>query len=455
MKRALVAAVCICMMGVAIATAQNSSEHWVATWGTAQNPARIPAPARATQSTPAAPTPAPATPAATTPPIPIAPEMAPKSSVVQRRYNLPPAVSEFNNQTLRQTLRTSIGGDAIRIRFYNAFGSPTLTLGAVHVALHAKDSEIVPSSDHAVTFSGKPGATIYAGQVLISDPLKMTVAPLADLAVSLYLPSDTMAPTTHGLGLRSAYTSGPGDFTSAQTIDHPLSVSMAYYWLEGVDVLAPADAAAIVTFGDSITDGDQSTPGIDAPWPSVLAARLQANKGTEHIAVVNEGISGNRVLGDNGSGLSRFAHEAIEVPGVKWITVLEGINDINGATRSLPPNTSFSADDLIAAYQQFIAAAHEHGIQVIGCTITPEGGSSSYKDAGETIRVAANDWIRAPGHFDAVVDFDKVMRNASDAKRFSDAAESPDLLHPGDAGYKMMGDAFDLKMFAGTTARGK
>jgi lysophospholipase L1-like esterase len=435
-------------------SAVPAGEHWVATWGAAQTPARIPAPARATQpgAPPAAPA-APANPAPNTAPaIPVAPEVAPPSQTVQRRYNLPAMVRGLSNQTVRMSLRASIGGDTVRIRLYNTVGAPTLNLGAAHIALHGKDSAIVPGSDRALMFNGKASATMYGGQLLVSDPVKLMVAPLADLSVSLYFPGETGPPTNHALGLRPTYTSAPGDFTGAAEIANPASVTEAYYWLEGVDVLAPEDAAAIVTFGDSITDGDQSTPGADAMWPAILAQRLHANKGTERIAVVNEGISGNRILGDNSSGLSRFEEEAIDVPGVKWITILEGINDINAASRANP--VTLSADDLTAAYHQMIEIAHEHGIKMIGCTITPEGGSSSFRDAGEPIREAANTWIRTSGEFDAVVDFDKVMRDANDPQRFSSAAESPDLLHPGDAGYKMMAGAFDLKMFVPAAMRG-
>ena len=183
-----------------------------------------------------------------------------------------------------------------------------MTVGAAHVALHAKDSAIVLGSDRVLTFAGKPTATMYAGQLLVSDPVKLTVPPLADLAVSLYFPGDTGAPTTHPLGLQPAYTSGPGDFTGSTEIADPISMTLAYYWLEGVDVLAPANAAVVVTFGDSITDGDQSTPETNAMWPAILAERLHANAGTQHIAVVNEGISGNRILGDNVSGLVRLSN---------------------------------------------------------------------------------------------------------------------------------------------------
>lgn len=443
----------------------SANLHWVETWGTAETPARTAPPAALAGRRPQPAPPPAALQNRLATPIPIAPEMAPASNTAagggtpQRRYNLPRAESKFDNQTVRMFFRVSIGGSTIRLRFYNAFGSQAVTIGAAHVALHARASGIVPGSDRALTFSGKPTATMYAGQMLVSDPVKLKVSPLGELAVSLYFPQETGAPTYHPLGLQPTYTSAAGDFTSAAEITDPTSVTEAYYYVAGVDVAAPANAEAIVTFGDSITDGDQSTPGANAMWPAILAERLQANAATRNVAVVNEGISGNRILGDNVSGLSRFRLQALDVPGVKWITVLEGINDINAAIRAKAAAAegrggelaSFSAEDLIAAYQQMIEEAHMRGIKVIGCTLTPYGESSGYKDEGEAIREAANTWIRTSGRFDAVVDFDKVTRDATNTKNFSAAADSPDMLHPGDAGYKMMGDAFKLAMFAPTT----
>ena len=178
---------------------------------------------------------------------------------------------------------------------------------------------------------------------------------------------------------------------------------------------------------------------------------MLADRRTAHVGVVNTGISGNRLLGDNNSGLARFAAHAVTVPGVRWITLLEGINDITAATRTQPPGSppppAFTADDLIAAYRQVIAAAHLHGIKAIGCTLTPFGGSSVFTAAGEAIRAKANDWIRTSGAFDAVVDFDAATRDAADPTRFRAEADSPDLLHPGDGGYRLMAEAFDLAIF--------
>jgi lysophospholipase L1-like esterase len=282
------------------------------------------------------------------------------------------------------------------------------------------------------------------------------------VAVSLYLPADAGVPTSHRFGLRPTYVSPPGNYAGAAEMPAASTTMESYYWLAGVDVLAPAEGGTLVTFGDSITDGDQSTPDTNRMWPALLAARLQAKAATKHIAVVNAGISGNRLLGDNNSGLVRFVQHALNVPGVRWVTILEGINDISGATRRPPAAAAgatttpaptaaaappLTAEDLIGAYRQMIEAAHHRGVNVIGCTITPFGGSSTFTDRGEAIRVAVNDWIRTSGAFDAVVDFDAATRDRADARRFRAEADSPDLLHPGDGGYRLMADAVDLAIF--------
>ena len=427
----------LCIFFVATALPQTTgSEHWVATWATAQQLAVTGgfggrgAAASSGGVTPIAPSP-PAPPAPGTP---------------QRRFPVPPTLAALNNQTVRMVVRTSIGGNRVRIRVSNAVGGASVVLGAAHIAIRAKDSAIVPASDRVLTFSGRSSPTIYAGQVLISDPVSLTLPPLTDVAVSLYFPRQTSPQTNHRFALHDTYISKEGDFTAQTSIADPASVMQSYYFLAGVDVMAPADAATVVTFGDSITDGDQSSLSTNSEWPAVLAARLQANKATAHIAVVNAGISGNRILGDNGGGMVRLFHDALDLPGVKWITLLEGINDISGGARQTGPN-AFSADDLIAAYKQVIEMAHGAGVRVIGCTLTPFGGSSAYSDHGEEIRSAANAFIRS-GAFDAVIDFDAAVRDAADPKRFRKEADSPDLLHPGDAGYKLMGDSVDLKIFS-------
>ncbi len=435
---------CLCGFGamfagfslLASAQGQVTQQHWVATWNTAEQLAITgnAAGGRGTSGTVTGIVPAP-------PPPPPPPPGTPA-----RRFPIPPTLAGINNQTVRMIVRSSIGGSSVRVRLSNAVGGASVSLGSAHIAIRVKDSAINPATDRTLTFSGRPNATIYAGQTLVSDPVTLTVPALTDLAVSLYFPRQTSAQTNHRFSLHSTYISKDGDLTGQVSIPDPANVMESYYYLAGVDVLAPPNTGTIVTFGDSITDGDQSSLNTNSEWPAVLAARLHANKATANVGVVNAGISGNRILGDNGGGMVRFFHDALDVPGVKWITLLEGINDISGGARQTGPN-AFSAEDLIAAYRQVIAMAHEAGVKVIGCTLTPFGGSSAYSDRGEAIRMAANTFIRTSGEFDGVIDFEMAVRDLADPKRYRKEADSPDLLHPGDAGYKLMGEAVDLKLF--------
>jgi lysophospholipase L1-like esterase len=416
---------------VAISTSATAQQHgpnerWVATWGTALALYQPPPPPTTTPTQ--------------------APPAPPPSSGPARRFGIPTPLAGLNDQTIRMVVRTSLGGQRVRVRLYNAIGAKAVRVGAARVALHAGGSAIVPASDRALTFGGRSSITLYAGQTVVSDPVSLTVRPLADLAVSLHFPEETGAPTSHRFALRHGYVSRSGDLTAAREIADTVRTTESYHWLAGIDVLAPASAGVVVNFGDSITDGDQSTPDSSRAWPTLLARRLQQNRATRGIGVVNAGISGNRLLGDNGSGVVRFVKDALSVPGVRWVTVLEGINDITGGTRD-PSAPTLTADDLIAAYRQIIELAHVQGVRVIGCTITPYGGSRVHNEAGEAIRQRVNQWIRTSGAFDAVVDFDAATRDPANPTRFRAEADSPDLLHPGDAGYRLMADAIDLTLF--------
>jgi lysophospholipase L1-like esterase len=348
--------------------------------------------------------------------------------------------------------QTSLGGSGVRIRLSNSLGLGTVQIGAAHIALRTEGSAIQPGTDRAVTFSGKPSATMYAGETLVSDPIALNLPPMAHVAVSLYIPGQTGAPTNHRFALHTTYISGKGDFTGQASIPDAAKRE-SWYWLAGIDVAAPPNAGTVVTFGDSITDGDQSTPETDGMWPAVLAARLQTNPATSHLAVVNAGISGNRLLGDNSSGLARLYHDVLSQPGIRWMTILEGINDITGGSRN--GATTITAEQLIAAYRQVIENAHLFGVKVIGCTLTPYGGSNVYSEYGESVRSAVNDWIRTGGAFDAVVDFDAATRDPKDPRRFRPEADSPDMLHLANPGYQIMGKAFDLKIFAAGGAKRK
>jgi lysophospholipase L1-like esterase len=350
-------------------------------------------------------------------------------------------------------MRASIGGSTLRVHLSNAFGSTPLYVGSAHVALRDKDSAIVPTSDHALTFNGKPSITIPIGAEWISDPIALNLAPLAELAISVYVPGDSGPASTHALGLHTTWIKS-GDVTAAPDLADGEKLQ-AWFWVSGVDVQAPAESAAIVTLGDSITDGATSTPDTDSSWPSVLSQRLVANPATAKIAVVNQGISGNRVLGDGAgvSALARFDRDVLAQPGVKWLMILEGINDMNGAGRPPAPGAPdtgvppLTADDLIGAMKQMILRAHDHGIKVIGCTLTPYGNAT---DKVEAMRQALNAFIRTPGAFDSVVDFDKVIQDPADPRQFRDGYNKTDKLHPNDAGYKAMADAIDLSLFTST-----
>jgi lysophospholipase L1-like esterase len=344
--------------------------------------------------------------------------------------------------------RASMGGNRVRVQLSNAFGATPLVVGSAHIALRSKDSAIVEGSDRVLAFNGKPGCTIPPGALMFSDPVDLVVPKLSDLAVSVYVPGDSGVASTHALGLHTTYISKEGDFTG-QTEIADATTSQAWYWLASIDVMAPANAAAIVAFGDSITDGATSTPNTDRSWPSVLAQRLLSDPATSNIAVVNEGISGNRLLADGAgvSALARFDRDVLGQSGVKWVMIMEGINDIGIAARQ-PGPTALTADDVIGAISQMIERAHTHGIKVIGCTLTPYVGASYASENGESVRMAVNTWIRTSGTFDAVVDYDKVTQDPDNPKQFRAGYNNTDHLHPNDAGYKAMADSIDLSIFA-------
>lgn len=343
---------------------------------------------------------------------------------------------------------TSIGGSRVRIELSNAFGAKPLVIGAAHIAIHDKESAIVPASDRTLLFSGKPTFWIPPGATEISDPVALDVPAASDLAVSIYIPDDTAAETMHAVGLHTTYVSREGDAVGQTSLSNAIT-SQAYYWLTNIDVLAPSDAVAIVTFGDSITDGATSTPDADHSWPAFLARRLAANGGT-NIAVLNQGISGNRLLRDGAgvSALARFDRDVLAQPGVKWLTVMLGINDIGlGSGSDTPTSEAVDADELIAGLKQLVERAHEHGIKAIGCTLTPYEDAAYYSESGEQIRATVNQWIRSGGAFDAVVDFDAVVRDPEHPKRIRESFNDGDHLHPNDAGYQAMADAIDLSVF--------
>jgi lysophospholipase L1-like esterase len=410
----------------------GTNEHWVPTWGTAQQLVRI-----------TATTPPPAPPASATQPAPAAPA-APAS--------VPFRVTTLSNQTVRMILRTSVAGRRVRVKLSNAFGMPAVVVGGAHVARRGTDAGIAPGSDRALTFAGRSSFTLMPGVVVVSDPVDLDVSALSDLAVSLFFPGDTGTPTTHATGLRPTYVSTDGDFTGAS--EFPLAgTTHQYHWLWSVEVAGPGAAAAIVAFGDSITDGALSTPDTNHSWPALLAARLAGNKRTANIGVVNEGIGGNRLLTDASglagvSALARFDRDVLGHPGVKWLMILEGINDI-GTLANPAANVRVTSDDLIWVLKEMVARAHAQGIKVVGCTLTPYGGAGYAREEGETMRAAVNQWIRTSGTFDAVVDFEAATRDTADPTKFKPEYDPGDHLHPNNAGYEAMANAVDLSIFGG------
>ena len=427
---------------------QRDQSNWVPTWATSQQLIRIIPQGRGN-------TPATASPTGSTANPPTSPAAPPTATTVASPSAPPPLppLATLSNQTIRMVLRTSIGGKRARVKLANAFNGMPVEIGAAHIAIRATDSGIVAGSDRALTFSGRQSVKMTPGMVVISDPVDLSIAPLTDLAVSLYFPADTGTPTSHATGLRPTYVSREGNFAASATIPDATS-RMSYYWLAAVEVDAPTGTPLIVAFGDSITDGARSTPDTHNTWPAILATRLAADKATAHMAIVNQGIGGNRVLSDGTglagvSALARLDRDVLSQPGIQWLMMLEGINDIGNATAQTASSTGpITAEELIWGLQQVADRAHQRGIKVVGCTILPYEGAAYFRDEGETIRQKVNDWIRNSGVYDAVVDFDAATRDPANPRRLRAEFDPGDHLHPNDAGYKAMAEAVDLRIFS-------
>ncbi len=350
--------------------------------------------------------------------------------------------------TLRQIVHVSIGGSTLRVVFTNELGTDPLTITAANVALPTGNtaSTITPASARALTFSGQPDITIPPGALVISDPVAFTLPALSDLAITAVLPAQPLRSfSVHTFGDASNF-QAPGNQLTAETLDTPRDTG-AWLFLKSVDVLTTAAPGSIVTFGDSITDGAKSTKNANARWPDVLAKRLQSAK--LQLGVLNTGIGGNRILHD-GTGpnaLARFDRDVIAQAGVKYVVVLEGINDIGHATDPKKPYDVVTADDLIAGLSQLARHAHTHGIKIYGATLTPFLPAGYSSPAGEAMREAYNHWIRTTPELDGFIDFDATARDPQHPESFLPAYDSGDHLHPKDAGYQAMGDSINLKLF--------
>ncbi len=396
---------------------QGGAQHWVTTWATALV-------ARPSQPPPVAATPGPGGPAG---PV-----------------QAPPRLS---NQTLRQIVHISIGGQRVRVVLSNAFGTAPLQVGAARVGLRQKDSALVAGSAQPLTFSGRTSVSLPPGAVMISDPVSLAVPPLSDVAIDVYLPDDTGANpsplTSHNGAFQTSYVSETGDHTGAAEFP-VMSTMTSWFFVARVEVMAPAQVGAVATIGDSITDGSRSTPDTNNRWPDHLARAL--NRNGNAMGVLNLGIQGNRVLSDgNGqSALARFDRDILVPSGVTHVIFMEGINDLGRMV---------SADDVIAGHKQIIDRARARGLTIIGATVTPIEDTTFagyYTPSNEAARQAVNRWIRTSKAYDGVIDFDALLRDSNRPTKLQLSLASPDFIHPNDEGYRAMGNAVNLDLLMPT-----
>ena len=378
---------------------------------------------------------------------------AASQQLVEPRNSL--SEDDLRDATLRQIVHVTIGGEKLRIRLSNRFGTTPLKFTAVHVAraVSPASAKTDSATDLALTFSGDVSVTIPAGADYLSDPVALSVAPLSDLAITLYIETPPSQQTGHPGSRANSYVAH-GNLVSAPDLPSGRKVEH-WYFIAGVDVAVTAPAAAIVTLGDSITDGHGATTDGNNRWPDLLARRLQGESATRGVAVLNAGIGGNRLLldGIGPNALARFDHDVLTLQGTRAVIVLEGVNDLGMLTHNADvPQAEHNAliQGIIGAYQQMIARAHAHDIRVVGATIMPFVGSAFYQPGPitEADRQAVNKWIRTPGHFDRVIDFDQVTRDPEHPDRLLAAFDSGDHLHPSHAGYAAMADAIPLSLFA-------
>ena len=361
---------------------------------------------------------------------------------------------EIVNQTIRQVIRLSLGGRAVRIRISNEMGTSPLVIGSAHIARPGlAPGNIDSATDHVLTFGGRSSITVPVGAPVLSDPVNLEAKSLDSLSISLYVPRATGPTATHPEGAATAYISNGGDATAAATLPNP-TTSTARFFISGVDVAADEpDAGTVVALGDSITDGGGTAVDANHRWPDVLAERLV----TAHLplGVVNAGLGGNRILHDlpearfGPAALARFDRDVLSVPGVRMVILLESINDIGHSGSAGLPEQAVTADDITAGMRQIVERAHTHGIRVFGATLTPFADTifpGFYSKEGEKKRQAVNRWIREGGAFDGVIDFDAAVRDPVHPDHITAQYDVGDHLHPNDAGHRRMGEAVDLAL---------
>jgi lysophospholipase L1-like esterase len=408
----LFAAVGLTVAFFSFAAAENSSQHWVATWSASN--AAVPDPAT------------------------------------------------FKNQTLREIIHTSVGGQAVRIRLANTFGTQAVTFESVYVGLQNSGASLVPGSNHAVTFGGSKSITIREGAESLSDTISLSVGSEQNLSLSLFTSGSTGPATVHPVALQTNYISDAGNFASTEAASPFAQTSQSWYFLQSLEVLAsPNVNGAIVALGDSITDGVSSRPDKYERWTDVLARRLLSNSSQSAMSVLNAGISGNRVLTNSPcwgvNALARLDRDVFSQTALRAVILFEGTNDIgqpDTPTAPLAPQvvpclsrTQISADELIAGFKQIIAQAHARRLKIFGATILPYQGFGGWTQQGEAKRLAVNSWIKTSGSFDGVIDFASAIADPANSRRMNPKYDSGDHLHPGPTGHEAMGNAVDLTLF--------
>jgi lysophospholipase L1-like esterase len=360
----------------------------------------------------------------------------------------PAGAGGISNQTVRNVVFASVGGQSVRVRLTNAFGTAPLTVGAASIALAGAGAQTMPGTMRVLHFGGEPTITIPPGAEALSDPVRLGVRDLSDLAVSVFVPTLTGPATIHSLAVQDNFLSGPGNATTTPDAASFGTTIACWMFVAGVDVINPTVPGTIVAFGDSITDGLRSTVNANRRWPNDLARRLHTRVGAG--SVVDQGISGNRILADGAgtSALARLNRDVLTQTGARTVILLEGINDIGFADLGLSP--PIAAADLIAGYHQIITWAHNAGLRILGGTLTPFKGVPGYwNPTGEQIRETLNHWILTSGAFDGVIDFAAATADSSDPQTLNPAFDSGDHLHPNDTGYQAMANAINLHLPTG------
>jgi lysophospholipase L1-like esterase len=354
------------------------------------------------------------------------------------------AAPSFNNQTLRLNIFTKLGGTKVRVKLTNKFATNTLTVGSAHIALQSEKNSIVESSDRALTFGGKPGITLNPGEEIWSDPVALAVQQHVTVAISIYIPDNFKPTTFHPTGLHTSYISETGNFVSAPTLPLASSANTTseVVIVCGLQVWAPKKTKLVICFGNSITDGAASTNDVNGTWPDVLSSRISALPSGAAFSVINMGIGSNRIVSSDlagPSGVHRFEEDVLKRPNVAYLLVLEGINDIS--------YEHATAADITGAYATIVSQAHAKGIKVYGATLLPIGNSRKYTVENEATRQAINTWIRTPGNFDAVLDFEEVVKDPTTNPLRIRSDWTSDYVHPNTAGYAALGNSIPLSLF--------